>query len=376
MGKRKHEDKEWRIRKKIRRLQKRLNHLSGTSDDSDPGVLSPDHPRALSPDEQVHLDLSESDDMDAPTQSIRSVVAPGFSLENANRASLSNEDMEYETQVRVPTVSPEPVPSTSKEPVGANNNQESLPQEILEALGDSKGKDEVFGPPIPDEIAKRWGCILVDGLTKEQKQEVWEKSLVPENFKLAKAPLLNPEIIPVLSEPIKNRDKLLEKAQNHLGRGIAGLTNLTCSIIDGDTDKIQLLKKISDINKILLDLHYENTKTRRKLVITSLDKKFTQLITDVKRDTYLFGANLGEKIKASKTAERSGLQIKRSDHAPTSRKFPQQGNWRGPPRSQGQQARRQGGQRPRFQVQTNKRPTSATHRQTQPSKTNYRANKP
>lgn len=313
-----------------------------------------------------------------PTQLVRSAVTPALWSENVNRTQgehPSEGDIEHETQIGAPTLLSEPGPSTSKD-VNATTVQESLPQEILEALGEWKGKDEVFGPPIPDEIAKRWGCILVDGLTREQKQEGLEISLVPENFKLAKAPLLNPEIIPVLSDSVKNRDKLLEKAQNHLGYGIAGLTNLACSIINGDTDKIELLKKISDINKILLDLHYENTKTRRKLVITSLDKKFTQLITDVKRDTYLFGANLGEKIKASKTAERSGLQIKRSDPTPTARRYTQQGNWRGPPRAQSQQARRQGGQRPRFHVQTNKRPTSAAQRQTPSSKTNFRQHKP
>ncbi|KAJ8737068.1 hypothetical protein PYW07_000339 [Mythimna separata] len=372
MGKRKHEDKESRIRKKIKRLQKQLNRFSETSEDSEPWPSS-DSP----PFEQARVDLSESDDSDVPTQLIRSTVASAFSSKNANRSSLLDRDIEHETQIDVPTLLSEPGPSTSKDTVtAACSTQESLPQEILEALGELKGKDEVLGPPIPDEIAKRWGRILVEGLTREQKQEGLEKSLIPENFKLAKAPLLNPEIIPVLSDPVKNRDRLLEKAQNHLGYGIAGLTNLACSIIEGDTDKIELIKKISDVNKILLDLHYENTKTRRKLVITSLDKKFTQLITDVKRDTYLFGANLGEKIKASKTAEMSGLQIKRSDTVPTSRRYTQQGNWRGPPRSQGQQARRQGGQRPRYHAQTNKRSTPAAHRQTQPSKTNFKAHKP
>lgn len=44
------------------------------------------------------------------------------------------------------------------------------------------------------------------------------------------------------------------------------------------------------------------------------------------RNNYLFGANLGEKIKANKTAEKSGLQIKRSDASATSsRKHPKVG---------------------------------------------------
>lgn len=46
---------------------------------------------------------------------------------------------------------------------------------------------------------------------------------------------------------------------------------------------------------------------------SSLDKKFNAAVADVKRDIYLFGTNLGNKIKATKTSEKSGLQIKRCD---------------------------------------------------------------
>lgn len=91
------------------------------------------------------------------------------------------------------------------------------------------------------------------------------------------------------------------------------------------------MKKLSDTSQIFLDLHYENTKHRRKLITTSLDKKFSAAISDVKRDEFLFGVDLGVKIKATKTAEKSGLQIKRQtmSAATTSR---QQVNWKGPPR--------------------------------------------
>lgn len=224
---------------------------------------------------------------------------------------------------------------------------EVLPQEILEALGDPIGKEEVLGPAINDEIAKRWGRILVEGLTKESKDATIKKTLTPENFCLSKAPKLNLEISAVLSDNMKNRDKLFEKAQNQLGLGIAGLSSLASSLIKEDLEKVEILKRLSEISQIFLDLHHENTKQRRKLITTSLDKKFSATITDVKRDTFLFGANLGEKIKATKTAERSGLQVKRSNASvpSTSR---QQGNWRGPPRYQPTRLPKQGGQKPRY----------------------------
>lgn len=249
-----------------------------------------------------------------------------------------------------------PVPATTTvnaEPT-IEPASESLPADILAAIGNPKRKEEVFGPKVPEEIAKRWGGILVDGLTKEDKQELQDKMHIPENFRMIKSPLLNPEISAVLGDSVRNRDKLLEKSQNHLGMGIAGLTNLASTLAAGNMDRLDIIKKVSEINMIFLDLHFEHTKTRRKLVMSSLDKKFTSTVSNAKRDTFLFGADLGEKIKALKTAEKSGLQIKRSDGPSTSnnsKRFPShsQGNWKGPPRQQTAKTHRQGGQRSRYQ---------------------------
>lgn len=101
------------------------------------------------------------------------------------------------------------------------------------------------------------------------------------------------------------------------------------------------------MSQIFLDLHYENTQHRRKLITSALDKKFTSTLTEVRRDAFLFGANLGEKIKASKTAEKSGLQIRRNNISnPSSSR--QQLNWRGLPRYQASRAPKPGGPKPRF----------------------------
>lgn len=302
------------------------------------------------------LPLSDSDDENHDNSGLKSVIA-----------EIKNPVSNNTTCIDIP-----PVPGHNAEAGGSNSatipipgtstELSMLPADILDALGDPKGKEEVFGPNIPEEIAKRWGRVLLDGLTKEQKQQMTEKYLIPDNFRLAKAPLLNPEITPILNEAARNRDRLMEKSQNQLGLGISELTNLASTVIREDLSKVEILKRISEISQIFLDLHYEDTKRRRKLITASLDKKFIHMVSDVKRDTYLFGSNLGEKIKASKTAEHSGLQIKRKDPTPSSRKYPQQGNWRGPPRTQGQRVHRQGGPKARYLPQPNRRPQPISDR--------------
>lgn len=261
----------------------------------------------------------------------------------------------------------EPMPSTSQQNTSLTP---SLPLDILDALGNSKGKQEVFGPKIQEEVSKRWGRILCEGLNKEQKKELIEKILVPENFQLVKAPKLNPEIAAVLTDSTKNRDKRLEKAQCQLGLGISALTNLTSSLIDRDLDKMDVIKRLSETNQILLDLHFENTLNRRKLITYTLDKKFLDIIQDVQRDALLFGENLSDKIKASKSAEKSGLQIKKTHSldATTTKKTPgQQGNWRAPPR-QSQRGNRRGGARSQPYRSTRKY-VPAAERHQEPPKT-------
>lgn len=187
-----------------------------------------------------------------------------------------------------------------------------IPIEILEMLGEAKKLDPALGMKIPDELAERWGKILLDGLAKEQKEALRGKMLVPENFTLARAPLLNPEVASVLSDSAKNRDKHLESAQNQLGTGIAGLVNMTKDLILTDSfEKMDILRKISEISQILLDLHYEETVNRRKLIVPLLDKNFWNIIKGVKRDNLLFGTKLGENIKTSKDIEKSSQQIKK-----------------------------------------------------------------
>ncbi|KAJ2941535.1 hypothetical protein O0L34_g14588 [Tuta absoluta] len=379
MGKRKNKYKDCHLKDKIRRLENRLRRYEYSEESSDEDYYyrrsysrSPRRYYSRSPSILREYISDSNEDRPGRLRSIATPVPPRSpSVEEIKNDASAPPSAECGIQ----PVS-ENGPATS---AGPSNDTTPLPAEILEALGDPKGKDEVFGPKIPEELSKRWGRVLVDGLTKEQKQEIMEKTQIPENFRLVKAPLLNPEIAPVLSETVKNRDKLLEKSQNHLGMGISGLTNLASAVIQGDLNKIEVLKQISEISQIFLDLHYENTKTRRKLIITSLDKKFTDIIKDAKRDSFLFGAELGEKIKASKTAERSGLHVKRTDGiASSSRKFPSQGNWKVPPRAQGQRAYRQGGQKNyRYSGPLNKRSApTPQHRPATTAKTSANTRKP
>ncbi|KAL4721672.1 hypothetical protein ACJJTC_011788 [Scirpophaga incertulas] len=365
MGKRKRKDRnseEEHLKKKIRKLEKRLQfrrRFEYSDTNSNSSIVSSPEPYPEDEDYYTRSEVSKSNN-------VRSIV----NIVDSQHTTHSYDGIDKPTsspQVRLPTENPydNPIPSTStqvEKPMGIEDRViPPVPTDILEMLGDSKGKREVFGPKIQEEISKRWGRILCEGLNKDQRKELGEKILVPENFQLVKAPKLNPEIASVLTEPCRNRDKRLERFQNNLGLGISALTSLTSLLIDKDLDKLDIIKQLSTTSQLLLDLHYEDTQNRRKLVMYSLDKKFKDMIEDVQRDSMLFGENLSEKIKTSKSAEKSGLQIKKNNttDASTSRKpISQPGNWKGPPR-QSQRGLRRGGVRTRPSYQpSRKAPTT------------------
>lgn len=232
------------------------------------------------------------------------------------------------------TTQPKPAP-----PVDINQPSTSaLPQEILSILGEAKKSEQPLGESIPTELSERWEKILVDGLAKEPKELLVGKMPIPGNFLLAQAPKLNQEVAAVLHDTAKNRDKRLEAAQNQLGVGIAGLANLTKDLIKGDLVKLEIITRISEITQVLLDLHYEGSVNRKKLLLPLLDKKFWSTIQGVKRDMYLFGEKLGENIKNTKEIAKSGQDLKRPSLAQTPfqqrKQQPLSGNYRAPPRHQ------------------------------------------
>ncbi|KAI5633289.1 hypothetical protein NE865_13992 [Phthorimaea operculella] len=366
--KRKHSDySDNHILRKIRRLEDKIRRrqrsppppLDYSSDEERPPASEPGSP-AYRSDE----DLADSDYSDYEP-SVRSVVVADVHVRNERPAPApasveprapSRAGVPPPPRPAAPRITPPrsaaPCPDLDEIQVAAEPTpppaDDTAPviiaQDILDALGESKRKEIPLGVKVPDEISKRWGRILTDGLSREHKQELVAKMLIPENFQLLKAPVLNQEIAAVLTESSRNRDKRLEKAQNQLGIGLAGITSLMSSLIEGkEVETVEIVKKLSETGQILLDLHYENTVNRTKLITPILDKKFLSLIQDVKRDSHLFGDNLGGTIKATKTAEKSGLQIKKYGYAPASsskKSTAQTGSWRGPPRQQGQRAAR------------------------------------
>ncbi|KAL0871305.1 hypothetical protein ABMA27_005050 [Loxostege sticticalis] len=263
-------------------------------------------------------------------------------------ASAPQPHIEAETPLdaELPPDPEKPSDATHLPTADASAPEEIVPEldaEFLSALGDAPDELPKYGEKIHHDLAQRWLPILRRGIPKEQKESLIKDYAIPENCKLLRAPTLNPEISAAITDASRTRDKKLESGQQQLGLGITAINKAMSLIMTGDDKqtKVKAIKMLSDGCRILSDLHHTESQARIKLITPNLDKTFLNIIQDVERDEFLFGSKLSEKIKASKTIEKQGLQIKKgtatqkaptpsTSQAPARSRY--QGNWTAPSR--------------------------------------------
>ncbi|KAL0821365.1 hypothetical protein ABMA28_005953 [Loxostege sticticalis] len=302
---------EEKIRRKIRRYQRKLANLPNQDILGEYGVpptpsLHEDGLQGLSPVELMLDELAQLSDVQQPA--VPTLTDPGppplAPCPDAFPAAC-------------PSAVPAPAPLVP-----------AVDPDLLNALGDCHADTPEWGENILDDISQRWEPILKLGLTKDIKEGITKKYLYPKNMPLTKPPLLNPEISAVLTETSRNRDVRVCNKQGQLGHALAALGKVMSGLLTKNMETPEILRILNDAGKIIADSHFSETETRRSLIIPLLEKSFVAPIKDRKRDNYLFGENLGEFIKSSRGIKKTGQLITPSVPSTS-------GNSKGgPPRSQ------------------------------------------
>ncbi|XP_052756552.1 uncharacterized protein LOC128201971 [Galleria mellonella] len=236
----------------------------------------------------------------------------------------------------------------------------TLDESILSALGNTFNTDKVYGEDIHPEIMKRFENILTCGLKKEIKEEIIKKYLIPANGKLLDAPKLNVELQGLLTELVKARDKKVEERQQQLGTALATISYIMDTLVKGNFNKINTITILTDVTKLLSDLHWEDTVTRRKLIAANLDKNIVKSVDSSIRYSFLFGEKFNENVKSANAIKKSAASILKPSNINTQKPNNKNrshgiqllGNYQGPPR-QGQY--KQGGGEGRYQQRTSVR---------------------
>ncbi|KAI8435386.1 hypothetical protein MSG28_003704 [Choristoneura fumiferana] len=242
------------IKKKIRRLQRKLEHQEETS-------TSPQ--RSTSPEP---ITLPPPPPGQQPTQPL-------------------------------PPTQPPPSIANPEQGTSTEGNIEQIPEEFLAALG-NEGEEKVEeGEPIQSELATRWMRIMAEGLTKEQIQTLIKKYPTPKNFPAAVAPILNKEIGATLSELSLNRDRRIINRQNMIAKILSCLGMTLTDILKGNINSKKLIEQISDAAKIAAEIHCNDSKSRKFFALSSATKIVQDACKETKTGKLLFGDGLSDQLK-------------------------------------------------------------------------------
>lgn len=199
-----------------------------------------------------------------------------------------------------------------------SSNQNKEKSSLLELLGESPQELEV-GPPVEKEIANMWQQICKKGVSKECKNNLIKKYLIPENCLVLRAPKLNPEIKSGIGKSIQRRDQYQANAQNQLGTAIAAVTKSMTILTSDEITDISDLKKClfeinSDIGKILTDLHYSMSISRRATITPTMKPVAMNVANETEISEFLYGHNFSERLKTAKDIEKAGNDVAKQDN--------------------------------------------------------------
>lgn len=194
-------------------------------------------------------------------------------------------------------------------------------------------KKDVLGGPLQADLADRWLSVMRNGLSEEEKLSLINKYPPPSNCQLLRAPKLNPLASAAISESVTRRDKRLQALQMQIGASLSAIGLVLTSILkeEGEGERIrQYIQPLSAAGRLLADIHHAETMSRRELAAYNLNKGFKDTLTEAPIDEWLFGADLEERVKATKDMERASLQLKIPKANQTRKPITKNLNFRGP----------------------------------------------
>lgn len=193
-----------------------------------------------------------------------------------------------------------------------------LPDESLDEFSSEEAKElesvllsvqheEEFGEPLLPVVASTYELVASQHLKKEDFEEIKSRYKVPTNCKHLGVPKVNPEIWKNsnLSKRVKINDAKIQFVQHGISKAMVVLANSTETIIKNakmipsDTGK-RVTSALLDAAKLLGTSMRELTSQRRTQFRSVLAVDISD--TPAGASEYLFGDNLDDRVKASKTS--------------------------------------------------------------------------
>lgn len=187
-------------------------------------------------------------------------------------------------------------------------------------LGDDCVVTVNSGPPLHTDISARWNALLRTGLEDGKRKDLINKYPAPENCENVIPPKLNSQVKLAISESVERRDSRLSNLQRQVGASLTAIGKVLTSLYEKGEggDKVNI-EALSDAGRLLSDLHFQETRSRRELVLLNINRDLRETLSDVPADEMLFSKDLDEHIKSAKCLAQTGQQLKVSKKLPVKR---------------------------------------------------------
>lgn len=185
-----------------------------------------------------------------------------------------------------------------------------LDNDVLQILGEDPTATVNYGKEIHKELVNRFEHVSTSGLTKEARKDLCDKYLVPSNCTRVGAPKLNAEIKAALTESLVKRDKAIEAKQKQIAAAVSCLGQIATEQLACKDTNHDLLRKILDAARLVCDLQYTESVTRRNFAASALKKEMKEHVLNTKIDLSLFSEALPDTLKSAKAVCKSGTELK------------------------------------------------------------------
>lgn len=212
-------------------------------------------------------------------------------------------------------------PSPASPTIQASVN---VPSASASVEADSLSK-ELFGSDLEnadtvvwnDLVSQKWRHLVRSGLVEDQRTTLFKKYSPPKDF--LKAPRLNAECKSALkNNSVVKRDEHSCANQDQAGIVLFALGEAISDFLEPDTQVSLSLKarqaivKVSEGAKILADLFYRLSISRRAQIKPTFNSTARSTADSIPADDFLFGTSFGEEIKKATSLEKSARDITKS----------------------------------------------------------------
>ncbi|BES96112.1 Hypothetical protein NTJ_08923 [Nesidiocoris tenuis] len=195
------------------------------------------------------------------------------------------------------------------------DNDVILSDDCLKILGENPEQSKESSFKLHEAIVPRWKHLLTNGLAKEKLDAITNRYEYPSNLSLLAPPQVNQEIKTLLSKTELATDTRLEEKQMLEGKALCMLGSAVNVILKNQPPipketKEQLLTALTDCGQILTHLFHDESLIRRNKIKPFLNPSIRNRLDENPVSELLFGTNLSDQVRAAKTADNIGKDLK------------------------------------------------------------------